>query len=273
MQETEKEIEVDRDDDEVDEVNAGLGNVPPSRPADNTNKMRKDKDMKVPNIKKYLAGIRKDKESRRNDKTGLDSICHIRPADNIDLEREEVEEDLHEIRKIKSLDKGNEIAKEEVMIKNQRKDVMVGEKEKEELKPGPGSKQVLKSITNSKFCKSRGPYSLSSGKPSGKQRGTTTRRAPGVRKVKNPGTRDIKEFFTKLRTRHEEAIGPKILVNIFEDLEERKLISLINPKGVSSSVGINSEGSSSNTNGSSYQTGKSLEKDCDISDNRKALAK
>ena len=149
---------------------------------------------------------------------------------------------------VKPLDKGirKEVAKEEEVIV--RQDVIGGEKQELEL----GSEQVLKSKFNYKFYNIRGPYSLTKGKP----RGSTARRAPGVRKVKDPGTREIKLFFTKLRTRQEDATGPKTLVSLFEDLQANEEITVIGPKGDDSSGGIYTDGSSSITNGCFYQTGK-----------------
>ena len=122
---------------------------------------------------------------------------------------------------------------------------------------------------NSKCFSNRGPYSLTRGKNNKGNNKGNTMRAPGVGKVKDPMTRDIQAYFTKLKTRHEVATGPKSLVNLLEGLEENQVKAVIVPKGEkreNSSGGINTEGSGSVTNGCSYQTGNSLDKDSAVSD-------
>ena len=151
-------------------------------------------------------------------------------------------------------------AKEEQMNGKNDQDEKGGEKK--EL--ADRAKQVLKSKFSSKFSNDRGPYCSSTRGRS--QGGSSSRRAPGMKKVTDPKTRDIKTFFSKLGTRQEEVSGPKSLVSLIGDLEARNLIRMVGPKG-GSSGGIKREVPVQSPMDVPTRQEESLDKDCVLSDN------
>ena len=255
--------------------NKGAGQIEQEKEMEEREKGAKER-RKVPNIKNYFPGVNKD---QRDVKAGVGGGYPSRPADKLEIDQIHVVEEKLVLqsrdildnlgRKERHLAMGEEIRNEKVAVKEEEKlEVKQGVREGEEQKLDIRSKQVLMTKLNSKYFPNRGPYSLTRGKNKGNNKGKTMR-APGVRKVKDLMTRDIQAYFTKLKTRHEVATGPKSLVNLLEGLEENQVKAVIVPKAEkreNSSGGINTECSGSVTNGCSYQTGNSLDKDSAVSD-------